>query len=297
MNETSNYPQNAHPLKEHISFHKMIKKEGITLNTINLFQKIIYNHYINHARQFPWRETSNPYHILVSEFMLQQTQTQRVIKKYEHFISIFPDFPSLAAAPLKNVLEAWHGLGYNRRALNLKNTAEIVIAQYNGVFPSHPDVLMTFPGIGRATACAIAAFAFSTPVVFVETNIRTVFIYFFFTKKRTVKDKEILSLVEKTLDRTNPRHWYYALMDYGVILKKRFKTLTKKSAHYRKQPPFKGSNRRIRGKILNVLIKSPETESHLIEIIDAPAERIKRNLLKLEEEQFIKRKGNFIFIA
>lgn len=297
MNETSNYLKDIHQLEEHSSFHEMIEKEGITLRTISVFQKIIYTHYMNHTRHFPWRETSNPYKILVSEFMLQQTQTQRVIKKYEHFISTFPDFPSLAAAPLTNVLEAWHGLGYNRRALNLKNTAEIVVAQYNGVLPSHPDVLITFPGIGRATACAIAAFAFGTPVVFVETNIRAVFIYFFFTKKGTVKDKEILSLVEKTLDRTNPRHWYYALMDYGVMLKKRFNPLTKKSAHYRKQPPFKGSNRKIRGKILSVLIKSPVTESHLIESIDAPAEKIKRNLLKLEEEQFIKRKGNFIFIS
>lgn len=272
-------------------------KEGLTKKVIEDFQDIICDYYKVHCRKFPWRETDDPYHIVVSEFMLQQTQTHRVLSKYEQFITEFYDFPSLAAAPLQAVLTVWRGLGYNRRALNLKKTADIITTQFHNVLPGDPAILMTFPGIGKTTASAIACFAFHEPVVFVETNIRTVFIYFFFQDRPQVKDKDILPLVEKTLDVTSPRHWYYALMDYGVMLKKRHKFLTKKSAHYQQQSPFKGSNRQVRGLLLKTLVKKSLTESELLKVCECDPKRGKKILDQLEKEGFIKRKGDTIFIA
>ena len=157
---------------------------------------------------------------------------------------------------------------------------------------------MTFPGIGKATAGAVAAFAFGSPVAFVETNIRTVFIYFFFRGENDVKDKEILPLVEKTLDYTNPREWYYALMDYGVMLKKQYRNLGKKSAHYTKQAPFKGSDRQVRGMILKTLLEnSGVTEPELVKILCATPGRVRKILAQLEREGFISRKGTDITIA
>jgi A/G-specific adenine glycosylase len=282
------------------SLQAVIRKEGLTPRVISMFQSHIYEYYQEQGRTFPWRETDNPYYILVSEIMLQQTQTERVIQKYSEFTTLFPDFPSLARAPLKKVLEVWRGLGYNRRAVALKKTAEIVTTQYKGILPFNPEVLQTFPGIGKATAGAVSAFAFHNPVPFIETNIRTVFISFFFQSKTSIKDKDILPIVERTLDTTNPREWYYALTDYGVNLKKRDKTLNKRSFHYQKQSPFKGSNRQIRGTVLKVLLRTPYTESNLIReltgILHCNPERVKRILDQLEKEGFITKKGCLIRI-
>ena len=277
-------------------FHAAARK-GLTKEVINQFQDIIYDHYNRYGRKFPWRETDNPYHIVVSEFMLQQTQTHRVLTPYTTFITTFPDFPSLAAAPLQKVLACWRGLGYNRRALNLKKTAEIVTNQFDNRLPHDLETLKTFPGIGTATAAAIACFAFQKPVVFIETNIRTVYIYFFFQTRQKVKDTTLLPLVRQTRDTTNPRHWYYALMDYGVMLKKRHPFLNKKSAHYRKQPSFKGSNRQIRGLILKELVTKTYTASELLSTLGCDPKRGKKILLQLEKEGFIKREGDTFSIA
>ena len=191
--------------------------------------------------------------------MLQQTQVERVTTKYSEFIAAFPDFTSLANASLQEVLRVWQGMGYNRRAVALKEIAVRVIRDFNGMLPDSVDVLATLPGIGRATASSIAAFAFNLPAVFIETNIRRVFIHFFFQDKQNIKDPDILLLVEKTLDRRNPGAWYHALMDYGVLLKRQFPGLNKRSAHYQKQTPFQGSNRQMRGRILKTLIERPAT--------------------------------------
>ncbi|MBU7016565.1 MAG: A/G-specific adenine glycosylase [Theionarchaea archaeon] len=289
------------PGKEKVTLEDLIRKDGVTQRVISMFQTHIYGYYQEKGRIFPWRDTDNPYCILVSEIMLQQTQTERVIQKYNEFTTLFPDFPSLARAPLQKVLEVWHGLGYNKRAKALKKTAEIVTIRYNGVLPSNTKVLQTFPGIGKATAGAISAFAFHNPVSFIETNIRTVFIYFFFQGETSIKDKDILPLVEKTLDTTNPREWYYALTDYGVMLKKSDNTLNKRSFHYQKQPPFKGSNRQIRGTVLKVLLGTPYTESELTReltrILHCSSERVMGVLDQLEKEGFITRKGCVIRIS
>src|SRR5574337_224310 len=155
-------------------------KKSLLSVEIRKFQKTIYCYYRKYGRTFPWRITHNPYHILISEIMLQQTQVQRVMGKYEPFINAFPDFSSLARAQLRMIMRQWQGLGYNRRAIALKQIAQRVMEEFHGELPSSVETLMTFPGIGRATASAISAFAFHIPAVFIETNIRRVFIHVFF---------------------------------------------------------------------------------------------------------------------
>lgn len=278
-------------------WHSTRQKE-LSGAAIRSFQQIIYAYYQNHGRRFPWRETNDPYHILVSELMLQQTQVERVIEKYRAFIRAFPDFYALAQAPFQAVLAVWQGLGYNRRAIALKKTAEIVVSAHEGVLPSRPEELLSLPGIGRYTAAAIAAFAFNQPTVFIETNIRTVFLYFFYQNQSRVKDSELLPLVEQTLDTAHPRQWYYALMDFGALLKKRYPTLNRRSAHYHRQSPFKGSNRELRGLILKALTYRTEmSERDLIESLPSEPGRIKHALTQLHLEGFIKKSGSTYQIA
>ena len=237
-----------------------------------------------------WRHTDDPYRIMVSEIMLQQTQVERVAVKYPAFIAAFPDVAALARAPQCEVLAAWQGMGYNRRAIALKKCAEKIMDEYGGTVPRDPLVLATFPGIGPATASSICAFAFNRPVVFIETNIRRVFIHFFFPDKDTVSDKEILSLVERALDKENPRVWYWALMDLGTNLKKTVSNPNRKSTWYTKQAPFAGSDRRIRGMILKFLIgKSPVPARAVVNHVQEETARVRRILAALESEGFIRK--------
>ena len=279
-------------------FEDLIEKKGLTSDTVRVFQKLILRFYREHGRTFPWRTTHNPYHILVSEIMLQQTQTERVAEKYEQFINSFPDFSSLAKAPLREILKAWQGLGYNRRAIALKKIAHTVMSKFHGYLPSSSEALMNLPGIGRTTASAISAFAFNEPTVFIETNIRRVFIHHFFQKENGIRDTEILPLVEKTLDTSHPRKWYFAIMDYGVMVKKEYQNPNRRSAHYQKQAPFEGSNRQIRGMILKTLVIEHDiSEREIIRKLDTSPERVRKNLIQLQEEGFIEKKGNRFTIA
>lgn len=213
-------------------------------------------------------------------------------EKYKPFIRSFPDFASLAKASLREILGAWQGMGYNRRAVALKRTAEIVTRDFRGKLPASEDELVKLPGIGKYSASAILAFAFDRPAVFIETNIRRVFIHFFFRDRKDVTDGEILPLVEKTLDRASPREWYYALMDYGVILRREFENPNRRSAHYRKQSAFQGSNRQLRGMILRLLVKKQDlTEPAITDCLGADQEKVRENLAVLQKEGFIKKKG------
>jgi A/G-specific adenine glycosylase len=207
---------------EQACIDKICKSHQLNPQLIRSFQTEIYTYYQNHKRNYPWRETRDPYHILVSEIMLQQTQTNRSVDKYRQFIETFPNFKALAKAPLHDILTQWHGLGYNRRAIQLKQLSEIVLTTYNGKLPSTIHELRTLPGIGPYTAAAICAFAFNQPTVLIETNIRSVMLYFFFQGKSQVKDSELIKLIQKTLDAENPREWYYALIDFGAMLKKKY---------------------------------------------------------------------------
>ncbi len=259
-----------------------------TDSSVKKFIKTIRDYYRAHGRDFPWRRTQDPYQIMVSEIMLQQTQTERVINYFNNWLVKFPTVYDLARAPLAEVLKAWQGLGYNRRAMALKRSAELIATQYGGRVPDTLDELVTLPGIGPATASAILAFAFNKPSVFIETNIRSVYIHFFFKDRDKVTDKELLPLIEKTVDRRNPRIWYYALMDYGVKLKKEQPNPSRKSRHYTKQSPFKDSDRRIRGLILKTLLSRPNlTQVQLTTELGEDLIRIKKILQQLVAEEFI----------
>jgi len=218
------------------------------------FRREVMEFYGSNRRTFPWREDITPYRVVVSEIMLQQTGVERVRGKYEPFIRLLPDFASLAAAPLKDIMTAWQGLGYNRRALALKRLAAVVMERHSGRLPQDHRSLIELPGVGEATAGAIKAFAFNMPAVFIETNIRRVFIHRFFPDGADVSDRQIMPLVEAALDRSNPRDWYYALMDYGSHLGRAGSTANRKSAHYSKQTLFTGSNRELRGEVVRVLL-------------------------------------------
>ncbi len=224
--------------------------------TIKQFQKMIMDYYRAHGRDLPWRRTQDPYRIVVSEVMLQQTQVSRVLKKYPEFLRAFPNFRALARAPLSRVLRTWQGMGYNRRAIALKKIADMVVATHNGKLPTTIDELVKFPGIGPHTAGSIAAFAFNKPTVFIETNIRRTFLHHFFPRKRRVDDKELLPIIEKSLQRRNPRAWYFALMDYGSMLGKRVNNPNRRSRHYGVQSKFEGSNRQLRGVVLKILVEN-----------------------------------------
>ncbi len=234
--------------------------------TIAEFQKMIWKFYKEQGRHdLPWRQTTDPYKILVSEVMLQQTQVDRVVPKYKAFLKQFPTLKSLAKAPLNQVLLAWSGLGYNRRALYLQKAAQALIEGYKGRFPKDAETLETLPGIGPYTARAVATFSYDTPYVFIETNIRRVFIHEFFSSKNEVSDKDIIPLIEKTLPKNKSvREWYWALMDYGSFLKSTTKNPNQRSAHYVKQSKFKGSVRELRGGFLRVCGKGIISKQKLL---------------------------------
>lgn len=259
------------------------------------FQKIIYDHFRHSGRDFPWRATHDPYHILVSEVMLQQTQTDRVVKKYPSFISAFPDFYSLKAASFFDVMRLWQGLGYNRRAFFLHQTASIIVKRHSGICPASVGALQSLPGIGEATASAICAFAFNQPVVFIETNIRSVFIHFFFQDKNSVADAQIAPLVKDTLDVDSPRQWYWALMDYGAWLKKTQGNPNRKSRHHHRQTPFLNSSRHIRGAIIKLLTeKQRVTEDFLLSHLPFEKKRTRVHLAQLAKEKLLVQKQGAI---
>lgn len=253
------------------------------------FQQLIWEFYRESGRgSLPWRNTTDSYEILVSEIMLQQTQADRVIPKFLSFIKEFPTVEALAGAPQDAVLREWKGLGYNRRALNLIRAAKIIAREHGGSVPKDTELLMSLPGIGPYTAAAIRAFAFNEPAVVIETNIRTVFIKHFFSEaNRKVHDKELLPLIEETMDRENPREWYSALMDYGSYIKKTEGNFSRLSKSYARQSSFKGSNRENRSHILELLLERPLSGSEILAKVRD--ERTQSNLEKLAEEGFIVR--------
>lgn len=201
--------------------------------------------------------------------MLQQTQVSRVVPKYKSFLTQFPTFEALANAPLLEVLKEWQGLGYNRRAKFLHQTAKTVVNEHKGKFPRSSEAMEALPGIGPYTARAIAAFAFNTPEVFIETNIRTVFTHHYFADANKVSDKELLPLIERDLKKSKmePREFYAALMDYGSHLKANGVRINNKSKHYTKQSKFEGSNRQRRGIALRAALKQGMSEGELEKLL------------------------------
>jgi A/G-specific adenine glycosylase len=264
---------------------------------LRAFRKKIHTYYRSHPRTFPWRppslklrkdKTVDSYHILISEIMLQQTQVDRVIPYYLNFLASFPSFSALARAPLQKVLTAWSGLGYNRRALFLKRIAEEVVKKYKGKLPHTYDELINLPGIGPATAAAVCAFAWNLPSLYLDTNVRTVFLHEFFQKRKKTSDKQILPLLQITLDHKNSREWYYALLDYGAMIKKTEGNPNARSTQYTRQTAFKGSLRELRGNILKLLISRKKMSRSEIFRTYAADTRVPALLQTLEREGFLK---------
>lgn len=231
-------------------------------------------------RDLPWRRTYDPYAIWISEVMLQQTQVSRVDGRWQRWLERFPTVDALAAAAPSDVLEEWQGLGYNRRALSVHRAAQ-AISEAGGVFPQDPKELVKLPGIGPATAAGIRAFAFNLHGVYLETNVRTVFLHELYPQAEGVPDSELVPLVELTCpasvedavdavaagadaavntaaetDETEltPRSWYYALLDYGAYLKKTIPNPSRRSRSHVKQSRFEGSHRQKRAELLRVLL-------------------------------------------
>ncbi len=260
-----------------------------TLRELRKFQRTVWDFYDKNKRAFAWRETTDPYQITVSEIMLQQTQTERVAKKFPEFLAAFSTWKKLADAPLPDLLRVWQGMGYNRRAIALQKIAVRVVNEFEGQLPNNPEILETFPGIGPNTAGSICAFAFNAPTVFIETNIRAVFLHHFFADQTKVHDKELLPIVEAALVTERAREWYYALMDYGVYLKKLHKNPARRSAHHARQSAFEGSDRQIRSGILKLLLKMTEASLETIfgNFPDTDNERVERLLGQLVHEGFV----------
>jgi A/G-specific adenine glycosylase len=265
------------------------------------FKKRVWKYYKTHKRSLPWRETHNPYHILVSEVMLQQTQVERVRNFYNAFLKKFPTAKALAQAPLSAVLVLWKGLGYNRRAVNLKKAAETVMREFKGVFPADYTSLIALPGIGQSTAGAIMNFSYNIPTAFIETNIRSVYLHHFFKDKKDVSDKDVMKLIEETQDTKNPREWYYALYDYGTFLKKTIGNQNSRSRHYKKQSAFKGSNRELRSLMLSYLLAKKKSVSTSIlfkyfTLLGKEKGAVQKNVDAFLKEGVITRKGNTLSI-
>ena len=278
------------PLKLSLRYHTA---GTLTPAGIISFRKTIRDHYHATPRPMPWRETRDPYAILVSEIMLQQTQVERVRSKYAEFLSAFPTVRHLADAPLPDVLLIWQGLGYNRRAIALKRCAEEIISRYGGEFPHSTAELQSLPGIGPYTARAVAAFAFGVAEPLIETNIRTVFIHFFFHGRDKIDDREIMPLVAATLERHSPREWYYALMDFGVHLKQLHPNPGRHSRHHVQQSRFEGSNRQLRSRLLRAVMTTPgQSAAELTDQLGAERENVQRNLSDLQREGFLHQKDS-----
>jgi len=263
----------------------------LTAKQIKKFQDIVLGYYRDHGRQhLPWRNKKRtPYQVLVSEVMLQQTQVDRVIPFFKEWMKQFPNFKSLAEARQADVLRLWKGLGYNSRALRLQKLAQIVTNEYKGRLPKERQALEALPGIGPYTAGAVRVFAFEESDIFIETNIRRIYIHHFFPDAKEVHDKDIMDLVEQTLPEMGAFTWYSALMDYGSTLPKVLKkNPNTQSKHYTKQSKFEGSDRQVRGKILEILLlKNSTSDQELVGILGIEKKRYKKILQTMEKEGFI----------
>ncbi len=257
------------------------------------FRDTVWKHYREHGRHdLPWRKTTDAYRILVSEVMLQQTQVERVIPYYGRFLKMFPTVRVLAKAPLSEVLIAWQGLGYNRRAKMLHEAARTVVEAHAGKFPDTVLELEKLPGIGPYTAGAVAAFAYNQDGIFIETNIRTVVTHHFFKDREGVPDSEVKEILVKLYPNGQARDWYAALMDYGAHLKRSGVRINAKAKGYAKQSTFKGSGREVRGVVVRLLSSGPASKTQMYRMFEADRTlQVEEQLEKLLQEGLVVRKG------
>lgn len=257
------------------------------------FRDLVWKHYKEQGRHaLPWRKTQDPYKILVSELMLQQTQVDRVIPYFTAWMKKYPTADALSKASLADVLISWQGLGYNRRAKMLHQGAQKVVKEYAGKMPKTVSELEALPGVGSYTARAVAAFAYNQDVAFIETNVRTAVLHHFFPEKEGVSDGDILAVVTKVLPKGKSREWYGALMDYGSHLKRNGVRTNAQSKGYAKQAAFKGSGREVRGAILRTLSAKGTTRAQLLKLFPTErASQIQEQITKLLTEGLMQKKG------
>ncbi len=259
----------------------------------------MYGYFTEHGRTFPWRETHDPYAIMVSEIMLQQTQAPRVAPKFEAFMQRFPMAQVLAEAPVAELLEYWQGLGYNRRALNLQRAAQYCLMHFGGKIPEDEGALQQLPGIGPYTAAAIRAFAHNLPAVVLETNIRRVYLHHFFEGQEGIGDEQLRPIIAATQDESSPRIWYSALMDYGTYLATVLPNPNRRSKHYTKQSKFEGSRRQVRGNILKLLLAHGGVliRDDLFTELAVEPELLEEILLEMAREGFVRLEKENVQIA
>lgn len=263
----------------------------ISAAKISIFQKMIFSWWKKNRRNLPWRETNDPYCILISEVMLQQTQVSRVISKYEEFLYFFPDVYALASATPAKVLQVWRGMGYNRRALYLKSTAEQVVSKYHGYFPESEAALVDLPGVGTYTARAIMVFANHAHVAMIDTNIRQIIVHFFF-HGLPQKEKDVQEVADQLVPRGKSWEWHQALMDYGALELKHIIDKTKK-VKKSVSMPFRESNRYFRGRIIDALREKAWNEklliSYMSKIYEKPQSFIKMIIEGLYKDSLVER--------
>ena len=235
---------------------------NINQDSINAFHQRIFSWWKENKREFPWRKTTDPYKIMVSEIMLQQTQASHVASKYNNFIKRFPTLEKLAHASKAEILSLWSGLGYNRRALWLQEAARTIVEK--GVFPQTPKELEKLKGIGPYTAKSILIFAFNLDIATVDTNIRRILIAENFATEET-SEKQLFEIANKLLPIGKSSDWHNALMDFGATFLTARKTGISPTS---KQSNFKDSDREKRGQILKYLLEEekatfPELKNHL----------------------------------
>lgn len=253
---------------------------------IQAFQEHLLQWHQSNMRDMPWRKTQDPYEILVSEIMLQQTQISRVIPKYKEFLQAFPTVKILARATDHKLLAVWSGLGYWRRAKFLKETAHKVVKNFDGKFPQDIQTLQTLPGIGPYTAGALTCFAFGSDEPFIDTNIRRVYLHFFFKDKKNVADTQILKIAKKAVWKKDPREWHYALFDYGSTVLKN-KKINTQSKHYAKQSAFEGSFRSFRTRVVKKLLASPNKKLSQALVLDFLEDELRKEERDYSPEEII----------
>ena len=294
--------------------------------SLNQLHQVIADWYVTFGRDLPWRKSNDPYKILVSEIMLQQTQVARVIPKYEAFLNAFPTLPLLAEASVSDVIKIWSGMGYNNRAVRLHKLARFVVNELNNQLPCTAEELIKLPGVGPYTAAAIACFAFGSSDPVLDTNIYRVLSRIF--HGTTPPSKKVINILAAEViparSTVSASHWSQALMDIGSSFcsirrpacrecpaksycsaapdlenPKDLSLAAKSSPSIPKQSKFIGSARYYRGKIIDILIGAGDQGSrveNLYVLLGYPAINIPQLLNGLESDGLIKQVNGFVYL-
>jgi len=275
---------------------------NIPTKRMDEFQRFIFSWWKTNRRDLPWRRTNDPYKILVSEVMLQQTQVLRVLPKYREFIERYPTVYDLAKASPGDVLRIWKGMGYNRRALYLYKTAQEVVRIYHGIFPKDEESLTKLPGLGIYTARAIMVSAYRQNVAMVDTNIRQIITHFFFRDKPQ-KPAVIQAAADQLVPVGKSWEWHQALMDFGSSkLKKIHPPMRRigRTAEKKKSIPFKESNRFYRGRIIDILrqdkIGEDQLITNLIKKYGKPRQFLQSIIGSLIKDGLVVKKGKSLYL-